>query len=168
MNQTRTMTTSRIVAAMLITLCSAGLGTRAAQATDSVVPFGASYSGHAMFTSDTTVSFDGNGIATHLGLGVNDGDITITGPDSSCPDGLANTHIDTLTAANGDSITITAHDVACPIGFMQFRGTGHWVVTGGTGRFTDATGSGTINGGANFLTQEFSFVMFGTISPPGA
>jgi hypothetical protein len=72
-----------------------------------------------------------------------------------------------LTAATGDSITITAHHVACPIDVMQFRGSGHWVVTAGTGRFDDATGSGVINGGANFVTQKFSFVMSGTITAPG-
>lgn len=167
MNHARTITTSRIVAATVIMVATAGLGTGAAHA-DGDVPFRASYSGHAVFTSETTVSFDGTGIARHLGLGVNHGDITLTGPDSSCPGGLANTHIDTLIGANGDSITITAHDVACPIGFMQFRGTGHWVVTSGTGRFTDATGSGTIGGNADFITQQFSFVMSGTISAPGA
>jgi hypothetical protein len=51
---------------------------------------------------------------------------------------------------------------------MQFRGTGTWVVTGGTGRFSDATGSGTITGGANFITQMFTFEMSGTITAPRA
>lgn len=111
-------------------------------------------------------SCDGAGIATQLGHTSNHGDIILTGPDSSCPGGLANIHVDTLTAANGDSITITAHDVACPIGPLQFRGSGTWVVTAGTGRFSDATGAGVINGGANFATQEFSFVMSGTIAVP--
>ena len=76
-----------------------------------------------MFTSDTTVSFDGAGIATHLGLSVDDGDATITGPDGSCPGALANTHVEILPAANGDTLTITAHNVACPTGFLRFHGT---------------------------------------------
>jgi hypothetical protein len=46
--------------------------------------------------------------------------------DGSWPGGLANTHIEPLTAANGDSLTITAHHVACSIDVMQFRGSGHW------------------------------------------
>ena len=99
------------------------------------MPFLASYSGQATFTGETTVSFDGTGIATQLGLGDNHADVTITGPDSSCPGGLANTHIETLTATNGDSLTITAHNVASPTDVMQFRGSGHWIVTAGTGRF---------------------------------
>ena len=168
MNHTRTITTTRIAAAVLIMVGTAGLGTRAAHATDGEVPFRASYSGHAAFTSDTTVAFDGVGIATHLGLGVDHGDAAISGSDSSCPEGLDNAHVETLTAANGDSLTITAHNVACPIGFMQFRGTGVWAVTGGTGRFSDATGFGTFNRGVNFVTQEFSFVLSGTIAAAGA
>ena len=59
------------------------------------------------------------------------------------------------------------YNVACPIGSLQFRGTGTWVVTGGTGRFNDVTGSGTFNGRADFATQESSFVMSGTISAQG-
>jgi hypothetical protein len=163
----RSITTPGMAAAMLLAVGAAGLGTTA-HATDPQVPFHASYSGHAVFASDTTVSFDGTGIATHLGLSVDHGDATITGPNNSCAGGLANTHVETLTAANGDTLTITAHNVACPIGSLQFRGTGTWVVTGGTGRFHDVTGSGTFNGRADFATQEFSFVMSGTIAAPGA
>jgi hypothetical protein len=153
---------------MLLAVGTAGIGTTSAHATDGQVPFKALYAGQAAFTGETTVSFDGTGIATHLGLGVSHGDASITGPDSSCTGGLANTHVETLTAANGDSITITAHNVACPTGSVQFHGTGHWAVTGGTGRFTDTTGSGTFEGNVDFGTQQFSFVMSGTISAPGA
>ena len=77
-----------------------------------------------MLTSEATVSFDGTGIATHVGRSDNHADITITRPDSSCPGGLAYTHIEALTAANGDTLTITAHNVACPTDEMQFRGRG--------------------------------------------
>jgi hypothetical protein len=163
-----TMTTYRVGAAMLATVGMAGIGSNSARAADGQVPFLAAYSGQAVFTGEATASFDGTGIATHLGLSDNHADITITGPDSSCPGGLANTHIETLTATNGDSITITAHNVACPTAVLQFCGSGHWVVTAGTGRFDDATGSGVINGGANFVTQQFSFVIWGTITAPGA
>jgi hypothetical protein len=41
-------------------------------------------------------------------------------------------------------------------------------VTAGTERFDDATGSGVIEGGANFVTQQFSFVISGTVTAPGA
>ena len=70
-----------------------------------------------------------------------------------------------MTAANGDTLTIAAHNIACPIGFLQFHGTGTWVVTGGTGRFSDVTGAGTFNGGVNFVTEEFSFVISGIAAP---
>ena len=64
MNHITTITTSGIVAAMLTMIVgTVGLGTKAAHASDADVPFGGSYSGHAVFTSDTTLSFDGIGIA---------------------------------------------------------------------------------------------------------
>ena len=40
----------------------------------------------------------------------------VTGPDSSCPGGLANDHYETLTAANGDTLMLISYDVACPTG----------------------------------------------------
>jgi hypothetical protein len=163
---TKTITARGVVVAMVLAVGTAGIGTNPANAADLHVPFFALYFGQAAFTNETSISFDGAGIATQLGYSSNHGDITLTGPDSSCPGGLANIHVDTLTAANGDSITITAHDVACPIGPLQFRGSGTWVVTAGTGRFSDATGAGVINGGANFATQGFGFVMSGTIAVP--
>jgi hypothetical protein len=155
------------IAGMVLAVGTPAIATTPAHAIDDDVPFRAFYAGQAMFTSDTTVSFEGVGIATQLGLGADHGDATITGPHSSCPGGLANTHVETLDGANGDSLTITAHDVACPVGFLQFRGTGTWEVTGGTGRFTDTTGNGSLNGASNFVTNEFSFVLSGTISAPG-
>ena len=76
----RSITTQGVAAAMLLAVGAAGLGSTAAHATDRHVPVHALYSGEAVFTSDTTVSFDGTGIATHLGLSVDHGDATITGP----------------------------------------------------------------------------------------
>jgi hypothetical protein len=130
------------------------------------VPFMGSYSGTAAVTSATTLTFSGTGIATLLGTGANEGQVVITGPDSSCPGGIANINYETLTAANGDTLMLTSYDVACPISPGVLHGTGHWVVTGGAGRFSGASGQGTIEGHADFNQGVFSFQLTGTISAP--
>jgi|1185.fasta_scaffold1386169_1 hypothetical protein len=70
------------------------------------------------------------------------------------------------TAANGDSLTFIAHDIACPTNRNVFHGAGHFEITGGTGRFGDATGRGTADGRADFNTGRFRFTLKGTISAP--
>jgi len=143
-----------------------GIRARAASAAGSPLPFTGSYAGAAAFADPTTVTFRGTGIATHLGASTTQGHAVMTGPDSRCPGGVANVNSQTLTAANGDSLTITSHDVACPISSNVLRGTGKWVVTGGTGRFSGASGQGTLEGYSDFYQGVFRFQLTGTISAP--
>lgn len=55
----------------------------------------------------------------------------------------------TFTAANGDMLVL-AHDLTFEVAFSEFpvpdgfEGSGTWTVVGGSGRFANATGSGTI------------------------
>ena len=155
------------LAAMLIALGTMGMGASSVHAAGNQVPFEGSYSGTAGADfAHGTVTFSGTGISTHLGRGTNEGHIQITGPDSSCPGGLANVNNETPTAANGDSLMLTSYDVACPTTPGVFHGTGHWVVTGGTGRFSDATGHGTADGGRDFNQGRFSLHLTGTVSTP--
>jgi hypothetical protein len=134
-----------------------------ASAASTGAPFEASYAGGAAFTSESTVHFSGSGTARLLGASTNSGDIVIHGPDPSCPGGLANTNVETLRAANGDILVLTMHDVSCPVGTNVYHGTGHWEVTGGTGRFLGASGLGTVEGGADFNQGRFAFTLVGTI-----
>jgi hypothetical protein len=129
---------------------SMALGAHGAAAAGGQMSFKATLSGTAMFTSQTTVSFSGSGRATRMGQVTNDDIIVITGSDSSCSGGIANTNTETLTDNDGDTVTITSQDVACPIGPGQYHGTGQWTVTGGTGRFSAASGQGTIEGYFDF------------------
>jgi hypothetical protein len=156
-----------LLATMLIALGAVGLrAIPVSAASTQQVPFTGTYSGTGAFTSATTITFNGTGIATQLGRGANEGQVVLTGPDSSCPGGIANTHYETLTAANGDVLMTTSYDVACPTSPNVFHGTGHWVVSGGTGRFSGASGQGTIEGHADFNQGVFSFQLTGTISAP--
>lgn len=140
----------------------------AAVAAGDQVPFKAMFSGSAVLTSPWTIVFDGSGQASHLGRMANVGDVLVTGLDGSCPGGVTAVNTETLTAANGDSITVTSHDVTCLTGPMQYHGTGLWTVTGGTGRFGGAAGSGTFDGIADLAAQTFTISLEGTISTPGA
>ena len=159
-----------ILVVMLIATGTIGVGANSASAAAGhQVPFRASYSGMAAFTSDTTAVFNGTGIASHLGRSTNVNHITVSGPGSpgSCPGGFANINVETLTAANGDTLVLTGpHDQGCPTRPNAVHGTGHWIVTGGTGRFAGATGQGTFDGVADFNLGTFSFQLTGTISAP--
>ena len=142
--------------ATLLGLGALALGTSAASA--------AGNSGSAAITSQTTTSFAGSGIASHLGRIVSEGHADITGSDGSCPGGVANFNVETLVAANGDELTIASQDVACPTGPGRYHGTGRWKVTGGTGRFDNATGQGTYDGNADFTAGTFTITLTGTLS----
>ncbi|HEV3234334.1 MAG TPA: hypothetical protein VG329_07285 [Candidatus Dormibacteraeota bacterium] len=100
-----------------------------------------------------------------MGSVTNRGTITITGVDLSCLGGLSNVNTQTLTATSGDTLTITSQDVGCPAGVLTFHGTGHWTVTGGTGRFRDATGAGSAHGGLDMVAGTFNMIVTGTLAP---
>jgi hypothetical protein len=153
---------------MLIAIVAIGIaGNPASAAGVHQLPFQASYSGTAAFTSATTALFTGTGIARYLGRSTNVNHITVSGP-ASCPGGFANINVETLTAANGDTLVFTGdRDQGCPTGPNAVHGTGEWTVTGGTGRFAGVTGQGTFDGVADFNQGTFSFQLTGTISAPG-
>jgi hypothetical protein len=130
------------------------------------LPFTATFSGTANLTSQTSASFAGTGTATYLGRVTTVGNAVVTGLTTTiCPGGVANTNVntETLTAANGDTLTIASNDEGCPTGPGQYHGTGHWNVTGGTGRFSGATGDGSFDGHSDFGTGTFAIELTGTL-----
>ena len=72
----------------------------------------------------------------------------------------------TLTAANGDALWLTNVDVSCPTGPSQFHGTGTITVHGGTGRFVNATDSGSVEGDADLMKGEVVCSFDGVLSIP--
>lgn len=103
----------------------------------------------------------GTGHATHVGL--------FTSWERICFDPIKNQFTEgtfELTAANGDTITGT------PSGFLELHGTtatihGAFLITGGTGRFSGASGGGTATGTLDLTTGIASdFVMTGKITRP--
>jgi hypothetical protein len=147
------------------------LGAGVSSADSSQTPFTASYSGSATWTSPMTIALAGTGTATHMGRITNQGTVYLTNFNSACPDGpdgVASINVETLTAANGDTLTITSDDVACPTGPGLYQGTGHWTITGGTGRFTGATGGGPFAGTADLNRGLFTSNPTGTLTLRGS
>jgi hypothetical protein len=129
-------------------------------------PFNGSGTGTFIDTSPTTVLITGTGYYDHLGRTTLRFPSTITGP-AACG-GFTATEQDTYTGGNGDSVFLTVHDTICPTSTPNaFQLNGSFVITGGTGRFTDASGSGTVNASVIFTSSTsgtFSGQQAGTIS----
>ena len=151
-------------AAAALVIATLMVGSGPAQAAGAEVPFTAKFAGQVGFTSETTAAWSGTGLALHLGTGAGAGAIVLAGSDDSCPGGVANVNTTTLTASNGDTLTLTSKDVACPVSPYEFHGSGHWTVTGGTGRFAGVTGSGSADGYANFATGAFTISWTGSLA----
>jgi hypothetical protein len=89
-----------------------------------------------------TFALAGAGSATGLGAASYSGTVTVTSAPGVVP--LTDDLSETLTASNGDTLTLLCHQTATPIGSTGvLHGTDQWTVTGGTGRFAHASGSGT-------------------------
>ena len=129
------------------------------------LPFRLGDEGTITFTSQSTATTAGTGNATLLGRITSDGSLTIVG-EASCGNevGFAVEMQDTFTAANGDRLMTAITMQLCPIAPGIYHGVGTYVVTGGTGRFASATGSGVFDGTGNFNTGTIICALTGTIS----
>ena len=129
------------------------------------LPFRLGDEGTITFTGQSTATTAGTGNATHLGRIASDGSLTIVG-EASCGNeaGFAVEMQDTFTAANGDRLMTAITMQLCPIAPGIYHGVGTYVVTGGTGRFARATGSGVFDGTGNFSTGTIICALNGTIS----
>jgi hypothetical protein len=130
------------------------------------VPFNGRGSGTFADTSPTTQLIIGTGYYQHLGLTTLSLASTVTG-SAECG-GFTAVELDTYTAANGDIVFQTVHDTICPTSTANaFQLTGSFIVTGGTGRFANASGSGTVSASVAFTSTTggtFSGTQVGTIS----
>jgi hypothetical protein len=129
-------------------------------------PFNGSGTGTFTDTSPTTVLITGTGNYDHLGLTTLRFPSIITGP-AVCG-GFTATEQDNYTGANGDSVYLTVHDTICPTSTPgAFQLDGSFTITGGTGRFADASGSGTVSAAVTFTSATsgtFTGKQTGTIT----
>src|SRR5262249_41895456 len=121
-------------------------------------PFRLSGNGALQFNPAETLSgsFAASGLATHLGPWENLGHIDFTpiGPQEMAASGSVR-----FVAANGDALDM---DFAGVIDGSTGHGVGTFLITGGTGRFTDA--SGTLHMELQDLPDgTFTFTLDGTI-----
>jgi hypothetical protein len=128
------------------------------------VPFNASYASIITFTGQYSATLAGNGKATHLGQTTTVGNLAVVGPATTCANGFASEIRDTLTAANGDQVTVLITMEACPAAPGIYPAAGTYVVTGGTGRFSGASGGGAFNGLGDFNSFNVTCALTGTIS----
>lgn len=121
------------------------------------------------------LTHNGTGTGTELGDFTSWGRIVGTSIKFLSATQLQGTTFETyvFTAANGDRLYVTNFATGIlDLTTGQIPITGHWVITGGTGRFRGATGSGTTSGtlqvdkGLTSLSGTATFV--GTISSRGA
>jgi hypothetical protein len=150
----------------LMTAAALVMGANVASAAGGHTTFKATFSGTAQLTSPTTALFVGAGSATQMGRVTTSGDALVTGSSDACAGGLANINTETLTNNDGDTVTFTSDDVGCPTGPGQYHGFGHWTVTGGTGRFTGATGEGSFDGHSDFNVGTFTITLTGSLVMP--
>jgi len=91
-------------------------------------------------TADLCLAQTGAGTATHLGSMTKDALVLLTFVSPTCATFVEYT---TFGAANGDTLTMVQTGTACFGTPTSASATASYTVTGGTGRFVGATGSGT-------------------------
>ena len=151
----------QIILPLLIALALSDMTARASQN----LPFRLGDEGTITFTGPSTATTAGTGNANQMGRIKSAGSLTIVG-EASCGNevGFAVEMQDTFTAANGDTLMTAITMQLCPIAPGIYHGVGTYVVTGGTGRFAGATGSGVFDGTGNFNTGTIICALNGTIS----
>jgi hypothetical protein len=73
----------------------------------------------------------------------------------------------TFTFSDGSTFFGTYSGTLVPLAPPVFGINGAAIITGGTGLFTTATGSGVASGTNNLATGEFDFVLRGSVTAPG-
>lgn len=100
---------------------------------------------------------DGTGTSTYLGNYTEHVVLTLDLPT------MSSTGAATFTAANGDTVTCTVVGQATPTGATTFSIVEVYTITGGTGRFTGATGTFTLQSTVDDATGVSSGTFNGVI-----
>jgi hypothetical protein len=151
----------KTVVALLAAAAAIATGTLASAASaEPGVPFNGSYSGTSS-RSGNTVNIATTGQATHLGESSEAITTTVAFSATSC--GMV-AGSGTATAANGDDLFFSTSGTICPEGGGLFVVSVSRTITGGTGRFADASGTLAVSGTANLVAGTLSYTVEGSIS----
>jgi len=166
----------RWITVAVAALCAVMVSVPQSAAAASLIPFRATVAetftaGPCSPTPSLCVTNTGSGQATHLGM-VREFTVTVldlaSKPGPGCAtDGHAETRMTTLTAANGDQITLAGTGYSCPTGPTTLTAVDSYVVTGGTGRFSGASGSGTVTGAIDLANGTAVDTFSGVLSKAG-
>jgi hypothetical protein len=126
------------------------------------VPFHLSGDGQLDFA---TGNFSASGEATQLGHWTNSGHLDLVPVVVNGTPLIHATGYADFVAANGDGLSMSIDGFADP---ATGHATATFTVTGGTGRFQNATGTEHMELDQNFATGAFTFTLDGTISTAGA
>jgi hypothetical protein len=149
----KTFATVAALSALLV------VGVAPASAAGGTAPVGARCTGAIQITDadqsgNPTNAVYGGDCGANLGIKGMQGAITVTGAASSSvcgsAGGFAAQHSDTLTSADGSRLFVRVLENACQEGLGAYHCIGTYTVTGGTGRFAAATGSGEFDGHVSF------------------
>ncbi len=110
----------------------------------------------------------GSGVATHLGRTLESNTVLVNLASNAAPGCNSETRETILTAANGDQIVLHAPGQSCATGPTTVAALDFYVVTGGSGRFSGASGSGTVNVTVNQASGTAVSTFTGTLSTPGS
>jgi hypothetical protein len=144
----------------VIAAAALSLASMAASAVAAETPFkGTVNAEETVMPSPPTASLirDGSGTATYLGRYTEHIVMTINLPT------LSSTGTATFTAANGDTLTATVVGQATRTGATTLSIVEVYTITGGTGRFADATGNFTLRSTVDQTTGISSGTFSGTI-----
>jgi hypothetical protein len=138
----------------------------AAADTGTTTPLKASFTGTftlGLEATGPTLRFSGLGTGTKTGLTTITGVATLGETDATGCTPLLQDAV-TLTAADGSQLFLTNDAIDCVSG-NAISGTGTYSVTGGTGRFEDASGSGSVSTAALITGGLPDGTAIGTFDP---
>jgi len=151
------------VAGMLALGLAGSVAAPAGAAAGQPVRFSSSISGTFSASGPTTLALAGTGNASHLGnVKSYQGNVVITSGVVGVTN-VTDTLTETLAAANGDTLTVLCQQTAT-LSSGVYHGTDQWTVIGGTGRFSNATGSGTGDTYVYLGTNTFTKTATGAIT----
>ena len=166
---TRNLAGGAVVAALALSALLPGL-VQADQPRPRLVPFQATIAETSVAVPcgpNLCATIMGSGRATHLGKTSEASAVVVELSSNPAPGCFMETRTTTLIAANGDEITMHHTGQVC---FSPTTGTAldSYVVTGGTGRYSGASGSGANSASIDRVTGNAVTIFTGTLSSPGS